>query len=207
MGFDKLREWVGTMTGKGDRWGRDSVGRSAPAFMAASTTVLPPLTCTVRGRRHLRLCFCSEAGHLWPFVLRPEPGGESAGCGCLQLPCSAGCVCLRCCSAGFLLPATLCLPCPLPFSTVAPVQFALCLPVHFKFCFIFASFAPVHPCAPGSSVRASGLFSDRASSLQAARLSRWQLQHGPAVAARAPVHFLLTYLFPAESIILGHGLV
>ena len=46
------------------------------------------------------------------------------------------------------------------------------------------------PCAPGSPFsRASGLFSDRASSLPAARLSRWQLQHGPAVAARATVHF------------------
>ena len=34
-------------------------------------------------------------------------------------------------------------------------------------------------------------------------LSRWQLQRGPAVAARAPV---LTFtLFPAESMILGHG--
>jgi len=32
LGFYKLREWVGTVTGKGDRWGRDSVGRSAPAF-------------------------------------------------------------------------------------------------------------------------------------------------------------------------------
>ena len=44
LGLYKLREWVGTVTGKGDRWGRDSVGRSAPAFMAASTTALPPLT-------------------------------------------------------------------------------------------------------------------------------------------------------------------
>ena len=24
LGFAKLREWVGTVTGKGDRWGRDS---------------------------------------------------------------------------------------------------------------------------------------------------------------------------------------
>ena len=24
IGYDKLREWVGTVTGKGDRWGRDS---------------------------------------------------------------------------------------------------------------------------------------------------------------------------------------
>ena len=43
MGFDKLREWVGTVTGKGDRWGRDSIGRSAPAFLDASTTALPHL--------------------------------------------------------------------------------------------------------------------------------------------------------------------
>ena len=40
MGFYKLREWVGTVTGKGDRWGRDSVGRSAPAFLAARKAVL-----------------------------------------------------------------------------------------------------------------------------------------------------------------------
>jgi len=44
LGLYKLREWVGTVTGKGDRWGRDSVGRSAPAFLAASTTALPPST-------------------------------------------------------------------------------------------------------------------------------------------------------------------
>ena len=57
-------------------------------------------------------------------------------------------------------------------------------------------------CQGQQFVRASSLFLP--TSLQAARLSRWQLQHGPAVAARAPVH-LLTYLFPAESMILGHG--
>ena len=32
----------------------------------------------------LQLLFRCEAGHLWPFVLRPEPSGESAGCVCLQ---------------------------------------------------------------------------------------------------------------------------
>ena len=53
MGLYKLREWVGTVTGKGVRWGRDRLGRSAPAFMAANTFALPPLTCTARGRRHL----------------------------------------------------------------------------------------------------------------------------------------------------------
>ena len=41
MGLYKLREWVGTVTGKGDRWGRNREGRSAPAFLAASTTALP----------------------------------------------------------------------------------------------------------------------------------------------------------------------
>ena len=40
----KLREWVGTVTGKGDRWGRDTLGRSEPAFLAASTIALPPPT-------------------------------------------------------------------------------------------------------------------------------------------------------------------
>ena len=43
LGCSKLREWVGTVTGKGDRWGRDRLGRSAPAFLAASTTALPHL--------------------------------------------------------------------------------------------------------------------------------------------------------------------
>ena len=131
MGFVKLREWVGTVTGKGDRWGRDSVGRSAPAFMVASISALPPLTCTARERptsSSAAVVRC-EAGYLWPFVMRPEPGGESAGC-----------VCLRCCSAGFLLPATLCLPCPLPFSTVAPVQ--LLCPVS-SFCSIVFCLPPV----------------------------------------------------------------
>ena len=35
-------------------------------------------------------------------------------------------------------------------------------------------------------------------------LSRWQLQHGPAEAARASV---VTFSFPAEFMILGHGFV
>ena len=115
------------MTGKGDRWGRDSVGRSAPAFLAASTTALPPPTCTAR----------REAGrhHLWPlfllrgrptagcWFLRPVPGGESAGCVCLQRPCSAGLfVCLL-----PILPAM-----PTALNVLAPVQ---------SFCFVFA---PVH---------------------------------------------------------------
>ena len=100
---------------------------------------------------------------------------------------------------------------PTALNVLAPVQLLqVCLP---PFSHLLCLLAPVQPCAPGSPFsRAGGLFPVRASSLfhrckstnlQAARLSRWQLQHGPAVAARAPVH--LTHLFPAESMILGHG--
>ena len=148
MGFSKLREWVGTVTGKGDRWGRDSVGRSAPAFMAASTTALPPLTCTAIGRlQHRRqLLFCCEAGQLWPLVLRPVPDGASAGCVRLQYLFCGLCAC------------HLCLPCPLPFSTVCPrsVCFTLLAPIQFTM-LLFACHLFI-PCAPGSSVRAGGLF-------------------------------------------------
>ena len=159
------------MTGKGVRWGRDRLGRSAPAFLSANTFALPPPTCTARqeaGRRRLRpLCLLQD---------RPTAG-------CLFLEACAGrrirwlcppavpvqqAVCL----------STLCLPCPLPFTSVlAPVHFAL-LPLFL-------------PCAPGSS-------QVKATCLQAARLSRWQLQHGPAVAARAPVPFV-TFTFFLQS--------
>ena len=159
------------MTGKGDRWGRDSVGRSAPVFLSANISALPPPTCTARreaGQLCGQLCFCCEAGQLLAVVLRPEPDGESAGCVCLQLPCSAGCV-----------PACLCLPCPLPFISSCPrsVFIKLLCPVHLLHCAL-----PLFmPCAPGSPLLGPAVCKLR-------ELSRWQLQHGPAVAARAPVH-------------------
>ena len=64
--------------------------------MAASTSALPP---HLPARREADVicgscCFCCEAGHLWPCVLRPEPGGESAGCVLPAVLCSAGFVCL-----------------------------------------------------------------------------------------------------------------
>ena len=72
MGSFKLREWVGTVTGKGDRWGRDRIGRSAPAFLAASTTALPHLP-ALHGERPANFvggcCFCCEAGQLLAVVL------------------------------------------------------------------------------------------------------------------------------------------
>ena len=130
MGFSKLREWVETVTGKGDRWGRDSVGRSAPAFLAASTTVLPPLTCTAR----------REAGQHRQQLLFLLQGRPTAGC-CFEA--CAGRRVRRLCppavagSAGCVLPAAnFAMSCPLP-STFLPPFILLC-PVH------FASFAPVH---------------------------------------------------------------
>ena len=135
------------MTGKDDRWGRDSVGRSAPAFMAASITALPPLTCTA-SRHHLwQLLFLLRG---WPSAavvsLRPVPGGESAGCVRLQWPVLQAFVCLP------SLPA---MPTALLINVLAPVpvSFAphqVCFaPVHLLHCCFPCSF----PCAPGSSCR------------------------------------------------------
>ena len=85
------------MTGKGDRWGRDSVGRSAPAFLAASTTALPHLP-ALHGERQANfvaaVVFAARPANCGPFVsLRPVPGGESAGCVCLQCLFSRLCAC------------------------------------------------------------------------------------------------------------------
>ena len=121
MGFAKLREWVGTMTGKGDRWGRDSVGRSAPTFMAVplhSPTYL-------QGERPDNLicgscCFCCEAGQLVAVCLRPVPGGESAGCVCLQC---LFCGLLFACSFLPAMPTALLNSLP-PFISSCPRSFA-----------------------------------------------------------------------------------
>ena len=159
------------MTGKGDRWGRDSVGRFAPAFLSANTFALPPPTCTAR-REAGQLCgsccgFAAKPANCWLLVLRPVPGGESAGC-----------VCLQCLFSGllFALPSLPAMPTALikflpPFSLLCPHSFAL---------FAFHLFLP---CAPGSfEVLGPAVCKLR-------ELSRWQLQHGPAVAARAPGPF------------------
>ena len=120
MGLSKLREWVGTVTGKGDRWGRDKLGRSAPAFLAASTTALPPPTCTAR-REASRHCL-----RLLLFAARPANCGRCLFEACAgrrirwlclpAVPCSAGCVPVH------PLPA---MPTAL-INALAPVQ--VCLP-------------------------------------------------------------------------------
>ena len=146
----KLREWVGTVTGKGDRWGRDrQVGRSEPAFLAASTTVLPPSTCTARreaGQRHLAavvlLRGLPSAGRC--FFLRPVPGGESAGCVCLQCLVQQA-VCLL----------AFAMQCPLPSSTfLPPFNFILLCPLFISMCArivvaVSCSDCPVGSCNTG----------------------------------------------------------
>ena len=118
------------MTGKGDRWGRDSVGRSAPAFLSVSNFALPPLTCTARGRRHLRLLlFAARPANCGPFV-------------CFEA-CAVRSICWMCLPAVLVLRAvclfTLCLPCPLPFSTFLPP-----FKVHLPRSFASSLLCPVH---------------------------------------------------------------
>ena len=78
MGFYKLREWVGTVTGKGGRWGRDRLGRSAPAFLSANTTALPPPTCTARreaGRRwSAAVVFAARLANCWSLCFEACAG-------------------------------------------------------------------------------------------------------------------------------------
>ena len=131
----KLREWVGTVTGKGDRWGRDSVGRSAPAFMAASTTVLPPRTCMARGQ--LRQLAAVVLLHHRPTVgrlflqglCRAESPPAVSACSALfsrLFVCLSNFACHAHCPSQQFLPPFIC------FSLLAPVHFAsLCFaPVH-----------------------------------------------------------------------------
>ena len=142
MDFYKLREWVGTMTGKGDRWGRNRLGRSEPAFLSASTTALPPSTCTARreaGQLCGQLLLCCEAGQLLAVVVFEACAGRRVRRLCLPaVPCSAGFL-FACCQ--------FCLPCPLPFISSCPRSSLLC-PRSFHFC---CACPRSCPCAPGSS--------------------------------------------------------
>ena len=124
--FDKLREWVGTVTGKGVRWGRDRVGRSAPTFMAASTTALPPLTCMARGRTSSAAVVLAARPAVGWLFFEACAGRSVCRLCCLQCLVQRAFVCL------------LCLPCPLPSSSSCPRQH-LC-PRPFHFCLL----APVH---------------------------------------------------------------
>ena len=174
MGFSKLREWVGTVTGKGDRWGRDRSGRSEPAFLSASTIALPPSTCTAwRGRPTSSgsCCFAARPAICWLLF-------HQGLCRAENPPAVSAC-------SGFVLQAVCLLafamPCPLPFSTFCP-PFILLFPcsVHVRQDRRVATVCKLQDCPVGSCN--TGL--------------QWW-----------PVRRFLTYLFPAESMILGHGLV
>ena len=144
MGFAKLREWVGTVTGKGDRWGRDSLGRSEPAFLRASTTALPPPTCTARREVQdvVSRCCLLQGRPTVAVCLRPEPGGASAGCVRLQY---LFCRLCACCHSLPAMPTALISSCPSSFC-FAPFILLLLAPVQCSFCFapFICLLAPVH---------------------------------------------------------------
>ena len=115
------------MTGKGDRWGRDrQVGRSAPACLSASTIVLPStyLHCTARGRptSSAAVVFAARPANCWLFVVRPVPGGESAGC----VACSGLVL-----QAVFACHVTFAMSSHYPSHVFAPVLFTLLCPCSF----------------------------------------------------------------------------
>ena len=109
------------------------------------------------------------------FAVRPVPAGSSAAVASRPVPAVFACY-------GLVLQAVFaCSPLP---AIPAALNSAFAL-----FCFDFPAPCSL-PCAPGSSCKLQGL-------------PCWQLQHGPAVAARAPV---LTFTFFLQSpLILGHG--
>ena len=94
--------------------------------MRPSTTALPPpLTCTARREVQdvISSCCLLQGRPSVAVCLRPVPGGESAGCVCLQ------CLFRRLCACCHSLPA---MPTAL-INVLAPVQFALPHSVSFHF--------------------------------------------------------------------------
>ena len=178
MGFSKLREWVGTVTGKVDRWGRDRLGRSKPAFLSASTIVLPPLTCTARreaGQLCRQLLLCCETGQLLAVFLEAFAGRRIHRLCPPAVACSAGCV-----------PARLCHAMPTALRQFAPVLFILLCPCSFHVRQdrhkLLHQVCKLQDCPVGSC--------------------NTGLQWRPV--RRFICDFLLLFLF-AESMILGHG--
>ena len=174
------------MTGKGDRWGRDRLGRSAPAFLSANIFALPPPTCTARQEagRHLQLLFLLQGRPSGPFVsLRPVPSGESAGCVRLQ------CLFSRLCACPPFACHTHC-----PHQRSCPHSSLLC-PV--QFCFVCPCSSM---CARIITVCQKQQFASCKTVLLAAATRA--CSGGPCAGSLLTLTF-----FPAESMILGHGLV
>ena len=144
----------------------------------ASTTALPPPTCTARGRPTTSAGCC--------FAARPVPAGSSAAvlqglCRSDRPPAVFACSGLFC---RLCLPVHLCHPCLLPSSTfLPPFSFVLLCPLFL-------------PCAPGSVSKTT------VCKLQDCPIGSCNtgLQWRPV----RRFHLTLTF-FPAESKILGHG--
>ena len=184
--------------------------------MAASITALPPLTCVAKGqpsssaavfllrsRSTVAVCFEACAGRRVRRLCPPA------------VACSAGfVVACRCLFCGLCACCQFCLPSPLPFSSFAPVQvcFAplhlLCLLVH---CHVRQDRSGPAVCQGQQFVRASSL-SGPAVCLQTNKFaSCWTVLLAAATRACSggpcTGSILTCFLFPAESMILGHGLV
>ena len=166
--------------------GVGTVGRSEPAFHGCQHLCTPP---HLPARREADVicscCFCCKAGQLWAVRLRPEPGGESAGCVCLQ--------CLFCGLCACCSPFACHAHCPHhlpPSSLFAPVQFILLL--------LLALFMSM--CARIDVVQPShNIMFASCETVPLAAATR-ACSGGPCTGP-----FLTYLLFPAESMILGHG--
>ena len=123
---------------------------------------------------------CCKAGQLVAVVCCEACAGrrvQQAVFACSALFCGLCFACHPHCPSHRLPPFKVHLP---PFSSLSPSwSFLLRLPL------VHVHVRQDHRLGPAVC---QGQQFVRASSLPAARLSRWQLQHGPAVAARAPVH-------------------
>ena len=140
--------------------------------MAASTTVLPPLNCTRGWHRHqAAVVFAARSvncGRVCGGLCRAENPLAVFACSCLFCGLCACCPFFACHAH---CPSSVCPP-SFASSLLAPFTL-LRLPLFIAMC-------------ARIGFRASSLSSNQhVCKLQD---SRWQLQHGPAVAARAPVH-------------------
>ena len=118
-----------TETGKGDRWEGDRLGRSEPAFRVASTTALPPPTCTAwreAGQRRLlavvllrglyrpdrqQLCYKACAGRIVRRLCWPATALFCRLCCLPPSPCHAHCPPQRSCPRSLCFAPTCSFPC------------------------------------------------------------------------------------------------
>ena len=171
------------MTGKGDRWGR-TARQVCTRLSGCQHDCTPP-----------RLTARQEAGRRRQQLLFLLQGRPPAGCLFLQGLCRtesplAVSACSAC-SAGFVASCPFCLPCPLPSSTSCPIQVCFA-PVQFA---LFALFMSMCARIVVSNQHVCKLQDCPVGSCNTG------LQWRPV----RRVHLTHLFLFPAESMILGHG--